>query len=110
MSLVEYPDSDDEQHTARTQTHLRPAKKRKLKHRSSKKLPPLPSSFNDLYPASARIANTDDPDLHGGRIRSVPHVQGNWSAHVYLECSSVGHDMLLSNGDCANLLSQGSLP
>ncbi|GLB38278.1 putative phosphodiesterase responsible for the U6 snRNA 3' end processing [Lyophyllum shimeji] len=47
----------------------RPPKKRKL--------PPLASSL--LTPAPI-----DRPELHQGRIRTTPHVEGQWAAHVYV--------------------------
>lgn len=27
----------------------------------------------------------DDPSLHDGRIRTVPHVEGQWPVHIFLE-------------------------
>ena len=33
-----------------------------------------------------RVGQQDDPSLHGGRKRSVPHVQGNWPTHIFIEC------------------------
>jgi len=43
----------------------------------SRKLPVLPSTLVVPMPV-------DDPVRHQGRIRTVPHVEGNWAAHVYL--------------------------
>ncbi|TKA53640.1 hypothetical protein B0A49_10281, partial [Cryomyces minteri] len=89
MPLVDYPDSEEE-----LLPPARSPKKRKLdspppsndaSRPSVSALPPLPSSFHDLYSSSTRLSTHDDPALHGGRKRLVPHVEGNWAAHVYLE-------------------------
>lgn len=62
LSLVEYDASDEEE----TQD---PPKKRKL--------PPLSTSLKVPVPL-------DNPALHQGRIRTRPHVDGQYAAHVYL--------------------------
>ncbi|KAI2786063.1 hypothetical protein POX_h09829 [Penicillium oxalicum] len=84
MSLVQYSDyeSDADQPAA-------PPAKRSRRGSSlagaTSKLPPLPAAFHDLYASSTRVSVKDDPSLHGGRKRVIPHVEGNWPTHVYLE-------------------------
>ena len=86
--LVEYSDSDSDEGPP-------PAKLQKKTDSSNHKaaetsalppLPPLPSRFHDLYAVPPRIGKDDDPTLHGGRKRSIPHTAGNWPTHVFVEC------------------------
>ncbi|KAF2154768.1 hypothetical protein K461DRAFT_319288 [Myriangium duriaei CBS 260.36] len=81
MRLVEYASSDSENDTELPP----PSKRRRLSSPRDAAPPPLPAAFHDLYAGAARIGHTDDRSLHGGRVRLVPHVEGNWAAHVYLE-------------------------
>lgn len=94
MALVDYASSGSEADllAEHGSEEGRPSKKRKLsedhaeldsKHRHP---PPLPTAFRSMYVANVRTSTTDDPTLHGGRSRQVPHVDGNWPSHVYLEC------------------------
>lgn len=82
MSLVQYSDSESDS----DRTPPPPAKK--LRHEpQAPSLPPLPAAFHDLYASSTRVSVKDDPSLHGGRKRVIPHVEGNWPTHLYLECT-----------------------
>ena len=93
MALVDYSDSEDSSDSQvdapskATENNVggSSSKEKNVKDASSD-LPPLPITFHDLYASTSRISNTDDPSLHGGRQRAVPHVEGQWPTHVYVEC------------------------
>ncbi|KAI9698487.1 MAG: poly(U)-specific 3'-to-5' RNA exonuclease [Candelina mexicana] len=93
MALVNYSDSDSGEEPTKTELDGKAAGPSTLKRKHdqcstsdlSSDLPPLPAAFHDLYASTSRVSTRDDPSLHGGRKRVVPHVEGNWATHVYLE-------------------------
>jgi hypothetical protein len=97
MVLVDYPDSESDEDNNQDNSipstpparSLNSALKRKHSEADQDELPPLPGAFHDLYSTNARVSTSDNPSLHGGRKRAMPHVQGNWPSHVYLECKDI---------------------
>lgn len=96
MALVNYSDSESDEEPTKTERNGNAAGPSSLKRKHdqcsnpdlSSDLPPLPAAFHDLYASTSRVSTRDDPSLHGGRKRVIPHIEGNWATHVYLECKS----------------------
>lgn len=93
MALVDYSDSDSDSEPERP-----PPKKARLTQPAVPSLPPLPAAFHDLYASTVRTTTIDDPSLHQGRTRQIPHVAGNWPSHVYVTWhpSAATQDLLTS--------------
>lgn len=88
MPLVDYEsDSDNDSGSVALQPVL--SLKRKAIDSQETELPSLPDAFHDLYATAARNGVQDDPSLHGGRKRAIPHIEGIWPSHVYVECEFV---------------------
>ncbi|KAH8689033.1 U6 snRNA phosphodiesterase Usb1 [Talaromyces proteolyticus] len=101
MALVQYSDSDSEHELDDERVKIDLSTRKKLRGNSTSmtpadsrsSLPPLPTGFHDLYASSTRVSVRDDPSLHGGRKRVIPHVEGNWPTHIYLEWSPRREEM-----------------
>ncbi|KAL2831802.1 U6 snRNA phosphodiesterase Usb1 [Aspergillus cavernicola] len=85
MALVQYSDSESDAEQEAPPRKINKIQDPPSHHRPIASLPPLPASFHDLYASSTRVSVRDDPSLHGGRKRVIPHVEGNWPTHIYLE-------------------------
>ncbi|KAK3310247.1 U6 snRNA phosphodiesterase Usb1 [Chaetomium strumarium] len=90
MPLVDYPSDSDDSEPASGTDHADsdpggPPPNKKQRTGTPPALPPLPAAFHDLYAATVRTTTRDDPGLHQGRTRQIPHVAGNWPSHIYVE-------------------------
>lgn len=47
---------------------------------------PLPQEIKLMYLDRSEETIVDDPEKHGGKIRSFPHERGVWATYVYVEC------------------------
>jgi hypothetical protein len=102
MLLVEYSSSEEDPVCDPSRTKVGTSrdisKKRKRNETELVKqtLPPLPAEFHTLFVTAPRTHPSDDPVLHRGRSRQVPHVEGNWPTHIYLECGSSGESYMMT--------------
>ncbi|KAI9374407.1 U6 snRNA phosphodiesterase Usb1 [Aspergillus egyptiacus] len=85
MALVQYSDSESDAEQEAPPRKISKIRQDTQSRRQTSPLPPLPATFHDLYASSTRISVRDDPSLHGGRKRVIPHVEGNWPTHIYIE-------------------------
>ena len=91
MPLVDYSDSETSEPTPPKPPQNKGTERKRInapQKDQEPSLPPLPSTFHDLYASTTRVSSQDDPTLHGGRQRVTPHIEGSWPTHVYIECKS----------------------
>ena len=86
MPLVSYPDSSSDTENPIPTPTSKPLKRKRLLSQDQDLPPPLPPTFHDLYASNVRTTLQDDLALHSGRQRVLPHVEGHWPSHVYIEC------------------------
>ncbi|KAL4923442.1 HVSL domain-containing protein [Aspergillus undulatus] len=100
MALVQYSDSesDSEQEAPPRKINKQSKSNDDTGRKPASSLPPLPASFHDLYASSIRVSVRDDPSLHGGRKRAIPHVEGNWPTHIYLEWCPSKEELTILSG------------
>ncbi|XP_069111946.1 U6 snRNA phosphodiesterase 1-like [Argopecten irradians] len=95
--LVSYSDSDNEQSDESSDCPIKKTSNgsgvkrchspevkvdgKKLKQSASAL--PLPDTIKSLYAEKSK-PHQDDPEKHGGRIRSFAHEEGNWATHVHI--------------------------
>ncbi|KAG2010105.1 hypothetical protein CC2G_012951 [Coprinopsis cinerea AmutBmut pab1-1] len=80
--LADYSSSEEEEHDEQKIVATKPEPPAKRK-----KLPALSESISGPI-------HKDDPALHQGRIRTTPHVEGQFAAHVYVSLSLKGNPTL----------------
>uniref|UniRef100_D8PZL2 U6 snRNA phosphodiesterase n=1 Tax=Schizophyllum commune (strain H4-8 / FGSC 9210) TaxID=578458 RepID=D8PZL2_SCHCM len=93
-ALVDYAGSDDNSSDSSSdeKPHTRKKTRASSTHEpSSSTSPPFatqptsrPRKLPYLAPSITGPVHVDNPALHQGRIRSVPHVDGQWACHVYV--------------------------
>lgn len=135
MALVDYSNSESEgeqesedvlppskkRRTSSPPEHVQQdVKKRNVREDESKSsMPPLPAAFLDMYSSTVKKSASDDPSMHQGRKRTIPHVQGNWPTHIFLDCRSnntgpflqlISHLSSLSKPTTSILISQKGTP
>ncbi|KAK7891971.1 hypothetical protein WMY93_023934 [Mugilogobius chulae] len=90
--LVVYSSSSEEEGDSKVNmgrrqeddSNAHPAKKkRKIEQMSTKTKLPVPNCVLSMF-SNELDAQTEDSSLHGGRIRSFKHEQGNWATYIYL--------------------------
>lgn len=94
--IVSYSDSSGEEETSEAESVPNPPVKKRycglftpvaFLTCVARKLPPISSSLVAPGPV-------DIPALHQGRIRTTPHVEGQFAAHVYVSLALGRHSLL----------------